>query len=326
MPLQSRPDGLKFDPDSGVLFAPRERIIPDPEQPRKSFPKSEINELRRSIDTVREVGRGLGKTGIDMPLLCRWEAGKVGDKKSKLILEDGERRWRATEDGFDFLPIIIKNDSSEEAWDVALRSSLQKKLLTPMEEGNAFAAYMKRTGHGTYRTARHYGVSEGFLKNRVYLRDCPSDVQDMVNRHSDTMSHALAFRAVGKKLPADDRKELIQEVLSGMSLVVLKGEIEARIATHERKADTRRAPDTHTQSRQTQAAVTGSAPVSRGERLKGASLNESLNEAVNGLKTASTQIDNAATWFRTIDEKSYINKVVPEIEKLIAKLEQYKPQ
>ena len=328
MKLETRPDGLKYDPESGVLLAPRSRIIPDPNQPRKHFPQSELNELRRAIDTVRDAGGGLSKTGFDMPFLCRWEPGTLGKdgnptKSSLLIIEDGERRWRSTDEGYSIIPLVIKNDSSEEAWDVALRSSFQKKLLTPVEEGDALAAFMERSGKGTYLTAKHFGLSEGYVKNRIYLRQCPQDVQKMVNAHADTMSHALAFRSAGDKLPASDRKELIEEVLSGMSLVALKDEIASRIADAERKRDTRRAPDTHTQQRQAQARITGSAPVSRGKRLTVATKSESGREAISTLKTIDAQIDNAATWFKTMSTDDYQSKVVPAIERLITKLETY---
>ncbi len=329
MRLESRPDGLKSDPASGVLLAARSRLVPDPNQPRKHFAAGELRDLRNSIDVVRDVGGGIAKTGFDMPFLCRWEPGtldKTGEptKKSMLIIEDGERRWRATDETYPWIPLVIKNDSSEEAWDVALRSSIQKKLLSPLEEGNAFAAKMQREGWGTYRAARHYGVSEGYLKNRIYLRDCPADVQEMVARHPDTMSHALAFRSAGEKLPAADRKELLEEINQGLSLVSLKEEIEDRISARELRQSTRRAPDTHTQQRQQQAETTGSAPVSREKLVKGASSRESVNEAVAAFKQLSASIDNAASWFRTIPAKDYESKVLPEIERLIMKLEAFK--
>jgi len=320
MPLTSRPDGLKFDPESGVLFAPRARVTPDENQPRKHFPAADLRELRISIDAVRETDGGLGKTGFDMPFLCRWEPGSLDGKgnptkSSKLIIEDGERRWRATDESYPLIPLIIKNDSSQEAWDVALRSSLQKKLLTPLEEGNAFAARMKATGEGTYRTARHYGVSEGFLKNRVYLRDCPPDVQDMVNRHSDTMSHALAFRAAGSKLPAADRKELIQKVLSGMSLVALKEEIQERIAAHEFKSQSRQAPDAHTQSRQKQAAITGSAPVSRGKQVTATTPRDAKAEVETLVVEITGKIIALESFVDSVDQKYFREKVLPNVRR-----------
>jgi hypothetical protein len=134
-----RPDGLKFDSMSGVLFAPRGRIKADPKQPRKHFDAAGLKALRASIDELRAVGGGLGKTGIDFPLSCRWDVNTLDaqgqpTRKSELIIEDGERRLRATDNTFPLLPLIIKNDTSEESWDVALRSSFQKQLLTPMED------------------------------------------------------------------------------------------------------------------------------------------------------------------------------------------------
>lgn len=320
MSILTRPDGLKYDPESGVILAPRSRIIPDPNQPRKHFPQSELNELRRAIDTVRDAGGGLSKTGFDMPFLCRWEPGTLGKdgnptKSSLLIIEDGERRWRSTDESYSIIPLVIKNDSSEEAWDVALRSSFQKKLLTPVEEGDALAAFMERSGFGTYRTSKHFGLSEGYVKNRIYLRQCPKDVQRMVNAHSDTMSHALAFRAAGDKLPADDRKQLIDEVLSGMSLVDLKEEIAARIQANNIRKDAKSQPDTHTKKRRAIASTARGVSTSHGETTSSASIDEAKTEISELITEITGKIVALESYSQSVD-REYFNKIVlPHIQR-----------
>jgi ParB family chromosome partitioning protein len=61
-----------------VLELPIEKIVPDPNQPRKEF----------SEDTIRELAESLRRAGQIQPIEVR-EAGE------RYILIDGERRWRA---------------------------------------------------------------------------------------------------------------------------------------------------------------------------------------------------------------------------------------
>jgi ParB/RepB/Spo0J family partition protein len=320
MKFPSRPDGLKFDPDAGVLLAPRSRFEPDPDQPRQHFPAQEIKELRADIEAWRAAGRGLSQTGIMTPLQCRWEPGAVDargnvKKTAKLIIVDGERRWRATEGGWDWLPLVLDDMPSEDAHDAALRTSIHKKQLLPIEEANAFQRKKELAGWGTYRLARHYNISEGYVKNRIYLLECTQDVQRMVEKHPDTLSHALAFRAAGDKLLADDRKELITEVNKGMSLVALKDEIQERIAAHEFKSQSRQAPDAHTQSRQKQAAITGSAPVSRGKQVTATTPRHAKAEVEALVIEITGKIFALESFAGSVDQKYFREKVLPNVRR-----------
>lgn len=324
---QQRPDGLRYDPISGVLLAPPSRIERDPNQPRISFPAEQQESLRADIDAWRERGRGLCGTGLMEPLKCRWAPGAFDasgnvSPDAKLILWDGERRWRTTKDDYPWLPLLLDDLNAKDARDAALRTSIHKKLLSRLEEAHAFAQKMADEGWGVPRLAKHYNVSQGYVNNRLPLLAMPAYLQEMVEDDPLTMSHALALH--NADLPQDEKKALVEEVEQGLSVVNLKTEIDRAIQARTLQMETASAPDLETAQRTSTFERTGGSNVSRGLQVKGASARESLTEATAALKTASAQIDTAATWFRSIKAEDYEKTIVPEIERIIAKLETFK--
>ena len=76
----------------------RNKIVPSPLQPRKTFRAAELQEM---VDSIRE-------RGVIQPLIVREIAGKF-----ELIA--GERRWRASEEaGVKTLPVIVRQASDRE--------------------------------------------------------------------------------------------------------------------------------------------------------------------------------------------------------------------
>ena len=71
-------DGRSRDRLAGHMEV--DRIIPDPDQPRKSFPEESIAQLAASLK----------KAGQLQPIRVRWS-----DEHEKWVIISGERRWRA---------------------------------------------------------------------------------------------------------------------------------------------------------------------------------------------------------------------------------------
>src|SRR5690606_14217135 len=106
-----------------------EKISPNPEQPRKVFEATALNELADSIK----------QKGIIQPLLLQ----KIADDKYEIIA--GERRWRAAQKaGLDEVPALIKDLKEQEVLELALIENIQRKDLNPIEEAEAYQLLMGR--------------------------------------------------------------------------------------------------------------------------------------------------------------------------------------
>ncbi|HYW70980.1 MAG TPA: ParB/RepB/Spo0J family partition protein, partial [Pyrinomonadaceae bacterium] len=97
---------------------PIDKLDANPDQPR-----TEIGDLTELTASIRE-------KGVLEPLLVR----RVGTQYQIIA---GERRYRAAvEAGLDSLPCVVRETSDAEMMELALVENLQRKDLTPFEEGD----------------------------------------------------------------------------------------------------------------------------------------------------------------------------------------------
>ena len=80
-----------------VELAP-DRIVPNPNQPRKDFPKAELEQLAESIR----------QNGLLQPIVVRRD-------RDGYVLVAGERRWRASKmAGLRTIPAIVQDYSAKD--------------------------------------------------------------------------------------------------------------------------------------------------------------------------------------------------------------------
>ena len=93
-------------------------ITPNPEQPRKYFDETSLEQLAASIRDK----------GILQPVLVR-------DTGSSLELVAGERRYQAAKRaGLETIPAVVRELSDEQALEIALTENLSREDLNPVEE------------------------------------------------------------------------------------------------------------------------------------------------------------------------------------------------
>jgi len=103
-----------------IKMIPREKIVPDPDQPREHFDKESIQELG---DSIKEFG-------LLQPIIV-----KPGRNDTYEIIA-GERRWRASKfAGLKELPAIVKDVSKQEQEVQSLIENVHREDLTTMEKG-----------------------------------------------------------------------------------------------------------------------------------------------------------------------------------------------
>lgn len=177
-PAVSQPqssDGLRSD-----RMIPVEQISPNPNQPRRHFAQSSLDELAASI---RE-------KGIIQPLILRPNP----DDQSQFQIVAGERRWRAAQIAqLHELPAIVRDFDDTEVLEVAIIENIQRADLNAVEEAQGYRQLMDRFGHTQDQLAQAMGKSRSHLANTLRLLQLPDEIQTMLQDGLLTAGHARAL-------------------------------------------------------------------------------------------------------------------------------------
>lgn len=176
---------------------PVSKILPNPNQPRKTFADDEMEELASSI---RE-------HGILQPLLI--QPGPGGD----YILVSGERRLRAASiAGLSSVPAVLIDPAKPDAsLTIALVENIQRTDLNPLELARAFKKLEEEYGRTQEEIARMVGKSRSHVSNTVRLLDLPEEIQQGILDGTITAGHARAILMA----PREARKLIYERIKSG---------------------------------------------------------------------------------------------------------------
>ena len=165
-------------------------IIPNRDQPRKTFDEAALEELAESIR----------QHGILQPLLVR----PLPSGGYQLVA--GERRWRAARlTKLDEVPVIVKELTDTEAMELAIIENLQREDLNPIEEAEGLQALAEKCGYTQEEIAASVGKSRPAIANSLRLLRLPEDVREMTKNGDISAGHARALLAF-------DSTALMQEV------------------------------------------------------------------------------------------------------------------
>jgi ParB family chromosome partitioning protein len=186
-------------PSDEVLELDIDSIFPNPQQPRREFDPTALQEL---ADSIRQ-------NGVLQPVVVRQVA-----KGYELIA--GERRWRASRiAGLETIPAIVRAVDDAQLLELALIENVQREDLNAIEKARAYREMIQRLGLTQEQVASKVGKDRSSVANLVRLLDLPSEVQDCVSRGSLTMGHARAL--LGLKSPShqsDLCKRIIRDALN----------------------------------------------------------------------------------------------------------------
>ena len=190
-----------IDPTGPVIASdqvvPIEKIIPNPDQPRKQFDSDALDDL---VSSIRE-------KGVLQPLIVR----KAGDN---FEIVAGERRWRAAQRAkLHELPVIIRDFTDTEVLEVAIIENIQRADLNSIEEAAGYKQLMDRFGHTQEKMAEALGKSRSHIANLLRLLSLPSTVQAHVTQGSLSAGHARAL------VTARDPDALVKKIINrGLSV------------------------------------------------------------------------------------------------------------
>ncbi len=174
---------------------PIDQIVPNPDQPRRSFNDEALDELAASI---RE-------KGVIQPLIVRKARG-AGDRYEIVA---GERRWRASQRAnLHELPVIVRSFDDDEVLEIAIVENIQRADLNPVDEAAGYRQLMDRFGRTQEQMSDALGKSRSHIANLLRLLNLPEEVREMIARGELSAGHARAL------IPTEDPVAMAHRVVA----------------------------------------------------------------------------------------------------------------
>ena len=211
-PRETSPDdGRTRARDAGHMEI--DRIVADPDQPRKEF----------SDDAIERLAASLLKHGQLMPIRVRWNA-TIG----KWVVISGERRFRAaTRAGLKTVACVFAEDglSPSEILQEQIVENLLREDLKPIEQARAYRQLMDLHGWTAKELAGELQVSQGAVSKSLSLLTLPVEIQEQVDAGSipataayevakvedEVVRREIARRIVDEDLTRDATTEAVRE-------------------------------------------------------------------------------------------------------------------
>ena len=183
----------------GVMNLGIEEIRPNRSQPRRHFDEAHIEELAESIRS----------RGVLLPLIVRRDS-------EGYVLVAGERRWRAAQKaGLREVPVMVREVTDKEAFEIALIENIQREDLNPVEEAEAYKRLIEEHGLTQEELAARVGKDRSTVANALRLLRLPDAIKQAIVAGELSMGHARALLAIHDE--GDLRKaaeKVIAEALS----------------------------------------------------------------------------------------------------------------
>ena len=174
----------KVDPTvedvSRETMLPISKVEPNRDQPRRAFDEAALEELAESIKIH----------GIIQPLIvCKRE------KTYEIIA--GERRWRAAmKAGLKTVPVLIRDYSEQELYEVALIENLQRENLNAIEEAVAYRKLIEEYSLTQEQVAERVSKNRTTVTNALRLLKLEDRVQEMLINNEISAGHARTLLSI----------------------------------------------------------------------------------------------------------------------------------
>lgn len=172
---------VKTQGSSNLNEIPIEQIEPNPDQPRREFDQTALQELAASIEMM----------GIIAPITLR----QMAPDRYQIIA--GERRWRASQiAGLKTIPAYIRTVEDENVMELALVENIQREDLNAIEIALAYEHLAETTGMTQEKISERVGKSRTAVTNYMRLLKLPAQIQMALKDKEIDMGHARALLAI----------------------------------------------------------------------------------------------------------------------------------
>ena len=190
---------VQEDEQHKIVELALERVMPNPDQPRKHFDEDQMTDL---VESIRE-------HGVLQPII-------VAPKGEDYLIVAGERRWRAANRvGLTTIPAIVKELTDDQIFELALIENIQRADLNPIEEARGYKQLADRFGYSADLIAKRMGKSRPQVSNTMRLLSLPEEVLAFVEEEKLSVSHVRPLLALNDaKWQIEFAHEIYQSNLS----------------------------------------------------------------------------------------------------------------
>ena len=175
-------------------------IMPNANQPRKTFNEEKIAELSKSII----------ENGIIQPLVVR-------KKRNGYEIVAGERRWRASmKANLSEVPCLVRELTDEQNMLIAIIENMQREDLNPIEEAEGLSQMMSSFGLTQEEVSQSVGKSRPYIANAIRLLRLPEEIKKQVSNGNISAAHGRTLLSIED--PATREKLCRQIVKEGLSV------------------------------------------------------------------------------------------------------------
>jgi ParB family transcriptional regulator, chromosome partitioning protein len=204
-PVEITPTNKKTtaeEPASGdsVRYIKTFDIMPNENQPRKTFDEEKLQDLANSIL----------EHGVIQPIILRKKA------KSYEIVA-GERRWRAAiKAGLTEVPCLVRELDEEQNMLIAIIENMQREDLNPIEEAEGISRMVETFGMTQDAVSKSLGKSRPYITNSLRLLKLPDYVRDLVSEGKLSAAHGRTVITIEDE---EARKKLCDKIVKeGLSV------------------------------------------------------------------------------------------------------------
>lgn len=205
-------------PEGGRIYRiAASRIVPNPNQPRKTF---DDDAILRLADSIR-------RYGMLQPLSVR-RLPFSGGGGGRYEIVAGERRYRAARlIGMEYLPCIVITADDRTSAELALIENIQREGLSMFEQAGAIAALIDVYHLTQEQIAAHISASQSYVANKLRLLRFSERERELIEVGRLTERHA---RAVLRIKDENGRIEAIEHIIArGLNVAATEEYIDRRL-------------------------------------------------------------------------------------------------
>ncbi|MCX6024359.1 MAG: ParB/RepB/Spo0J family partition protein [Chloroflexi bacterium] len=179
-----------------------DRIIPDPEQPRRSMDPARLEELASAIRAE----------GVLVPIEVTYDA-----DRNVYIIVHGERRWRAAQAaGLAEIPAMVRELDGNHRVVRQLMENLQREDLNAVDRARGFRAIKEAMGGVAWeQVADAVGIKRSRLFQLLDIEKLPETIQDDIRAGRLSEKHGRALKDLEDAQQTELRDVVVAEGLSG---------------------------------------------------------------------------------------------------------------
>ena len=192
----------KNEPDSPdtVKYIKTFDIMPNANQPRKTFDEEKIQDLANSII----------EHGVIQPIVLR-------KKDAGYEIVAGERRWRAAiKAGLSEVPCLIRELDDEQNMLIAIIENMQREDLNPIEEAEGLNQMIVTYGMTQEQVSKSVGKSRPYITNSLRLLKLPEYILELISEGKISAAHGRTVITIDDE---EARKNLCNRIVKeGLSV------------------------------------------------------------------------------------------------------------